>query len=390
MNLGTLELNKIHQGDCIELLKQLPNDSIDLIFADPPYNLQLSGELYRPNQTKVDAVTDEWDKFDSKEDYDRFTTLWLKECYRVLKNTGSIWVIGTYHNIYRVGAIIQNIGFWMLNDIVWIKTNPMPNFKGTRFNNAHETLIWSTKSKKSNYTFHYHSMKVMNDDLQMRSDWLIPICSGKERIKVNGQKAHSTQKPAELLMRIILSTSNPDDIVLDPFSGSGTTAAVAKRLGRKYIAFEKEPFYIQVANDRLENIKPINKQLLEYRIEKRKPKVPFGNLIEKGYVKIGEYLYSKDGKLSAQVLADSSILYNGVAGSIHKISASILKKTNNNGWDFWCVKRENKLVSIDKFRYDYDRKYLTSNHNIYEELQFDSSKVCEPTETFLTYGNNDL
>lgn len=324
MNLGTLELNKIHQGDCIELLKKLPDNSIDLIFADPPYNLQLNGELYRPNQTKVDAVTDEWDKFDSKEEYDKFTTLWLKECYRVLKPTGSVWVIGTYHNIYRVGAIIQNIGFWMLNDIVWIKTNPMPNFKGTRFNNAHETLIWSTKSQKSNYTFHYHSMKVMNDDLQMRSDWLIPICSGDERIKVNGQKAHSTQKPAELLMRIILSTSNPNDIVLDPFSGSGTTAAVAKRLGRQYIAFEKEPFYIQVANDRLARIKPINKPLLEYRIEKRKPKVPFGNLIEKGYVKIGENLFSKDGKISAQVLADSSISYNGEVGSIHKVSANIL------------------------------------------------------------------
>lgn len=251
MKLGTLEVNKIHLGDCVELLKKLPNNSIDLIFADPPYNLQLNGELYRPNQTKVDAVTDEWDKFESKEDYDKFTILWLTECHRVLKPTGSVWVIGTYHNIYRVGAIIQNIGFWMLNDIVWVKTNPMPNFKGTRFNNAHETLIWSTKSQKSRYTFHYHSMKVMNDDLQMRSDWLLPICSGNERIRVNGQKAHSTQKPAELLLRIILSTSNPNDIVLDPFSGSGTTAAVAKRLGRQYIAFEREPFYVQVANERL-------------------------------------------------------------------------------------------------------------------------------------------
>ena len=302
-----LEINKIHLGDCIELLRKLPDNSIDLIFADPPYNLQLNGELYRPNQTKVDAVTDAWDKFDSKEDYDRFTTAWLTECYRVLKNTGSIWVIGTYHNIYRVGAIIQNIGFWMLNDIIWIKTNPMPNFKGTRFNNAHETLIWSTKSQKSKYTFHYHSMKVMNDDLQMRSDWLIPICSGEERIKVNGQKAHSTQKPAELLLRIILSTSNPNDIVLDPFSGSGTTAAVAKRLGRRYIAFEKEASYIEIANERLAKIIPIEKPLLEYKIEKKKPKVPFGSLIERGYIKIGEILYSKKADVQAQVLADSTI-----------------------------------------------------------------------------------
>ena len=386
-----LEINKIHLGDCIELLRKLPDNSIDLIFADPPYNLQLNGELYRPNQTKVDAVTDTWDKFDSKEDYDRFTTAWLTECYRVLKNTGSIWVIGTYHNIYRVGAIIQNIGFWMLNDIIWIKTNPMPNFKGTRFNNAHETLIWSTKSQKSKYTFHYHSMKVMNDDLQMRSDWLIPICSGDERIKVNGQKAHSTQKPAELLLRIILSTSNPNDIVLDPFSGSGTTAAVAKRLGRRYIAFEKEASYIEIANERLAKIIPIDKPLLEYKIEKKKPKVPFGNLIERGYIKIGEILYSKKADVQAQVLADSTINYNGEVGSIHKISASILDKTNNNGWDFWYVNRNNKLVSIDELRYAYNNKFLKNSLQKYSELNFTNNiVVSEPTDSFFDYGNNGL
>mgnify|MGYP000997644674 FL=1 len=386
-----LEINKIHLGDCIELLRKLPNNSIDLIFADPPYNLQLNGELYRPNQTKVDAVTDAWDKFDSKEDYDRFTTAWLTECYRVLKNTGSIWVIGTYHNIYRVGAIIQNIGFWMLNDIIWIKTNPMPNFKGTRFNNAHETLIWSTKSQKSKYTFHYHSMKVMNDDLQMRSDWLIPICSGEERIKVNGQKAHSTQKPAELLLRIILSTSNPNDIVLDPFSGSGTTAAVAKRLGRRYIAFEKEASYIEIANERLAKIIPIDKPLLEYKIEKKKPKVPFGSLIERGYIKIGEILYSKKADVQAQVLADSTINYNGEVGSIHKISASILDKTNNNGWDFWYVNRNNKLVSIDELRYAYNNSFLKNSVQKYSELNFTNNiVVSEPTDSFFDYGNNGL
>ena len=386
-----LEINKIHLGDCIELLRKLPDNSIDLIFADPPYNLQLNGELYRPNQTKVDAVTDAWDKFDSKEDYDRFTTAWLTECYRVLKNTGSIWVIGTYHNIYRVGAIIQNIGFWMLNDIIWIKTNPMPNFKGTRFNNAHETLIWSTKSQKSKYTFHYHSMKVMNDDLQMRSDWLIPICSGEERIKVNGQKAHSTQKPAELLLRIILSTSNPNDIVLDPFSGSGTTAAVAKRLGRRYIAFEKEASYIEIANERLAKIIPIDKPLLEYKIEKKKPKVPFGSLIERGYIKIGEILYSKKADVQAQVLADSTINYNGEVGSIHKISASILDKTNNNGWDFWYVNRNNKLVSIDELRYAYNNSFLKNSVQKYSELNFTNNiVVSEPTASFFDYGKNGL
>lgn len=359
MNLGQYTINNIYQGDCVELLQKLPDNSIDLIFADPPYNLQLSGELYRPNQTKVDAVNDAWDKFDSKEVYDIFTEKWLKECHRVLKTTGSIWVIGTYHNIFRVGAILQNIGFWMLNDIIWVKTNPMPNFKGTRFNNAHETLIWSTKSQKSSYTFHYHSMKVMNDDLQMRSDWLIPICSGDERIKVNGVKAHSTQKPSELLMRIILSTSNVGDIVLDPFSGSGTTAAVAKRLGRNFIGFEKEPFYIEVANDRISKITPIEHPLLEYKIEKRKPKVPFGNLIEKGFIKIGEILYSKDGLHKAEVQADSSLLLNEEVGSIHKISATILKKENHNGWIYWYAKRENKLESIDLMRYEYEKKYLT-------------------------------
>ena len=363
--LGEFELNKIYQGDCIELLKKLPDESIDLIFADPPYNLQLNGELYRPDQSKVDPVDDEWDKFETFEEYDNFTRQWLTECKRVLKSTGSIWVIGTYHNIFRVGTIMQNLDFWILNDIIWIKNNPMPNFKGTRFNNAHETLIWATKSKESKYTFHYHSMKVMNDDLQMRSDWYIPICQGNERIKINGQKAHSTQKPEELLYRIILSTSNPDDIVLDPFSGSGTTAAVAKRLGRKFIAFEKEDFYIKVANERLEKVKSIDKKFLEYRVERKKPKVPFGSLIEKNLVEVGEFLFSKDEKHKAQVMADASLIYENEIGSIHKISAKILGRERNNGWTFWYVKRNDKLISIDELREEYARKYLNS---------FDSTK----------------
>jgi DNA modification methylase len=363
--LGEFELNKIYQGDCIELLKKLPDESIDLIFADPPYNLQLNGELYRPDQSKVDPVDDEWDKFETFEEYDNFTRQWLTECKRVLKSTGSIWVIGTYHNIFRVGTIMQNLDYWILNDIIWIKNNPMPNFKGTRFNNAHETLIWATKSKESKYTFHYHSMKVMNDDLQMRSDWYIPICQGNERIKINGQKAHSTQKPEELLYRIILSTSNPDDIVLDPFSGSGTTAAVAKRLGRKFIAFEKEDFYIKVANERLEKITPIDKKFLVYRVERKKPKVPFGSLIEKNLVEVGEFLLSKDEKHKAQVMADASLIYENEIGSIHKISAKILGRERNNGWTFWYVKRNDKLISIDELREEYARKYLNS---------FDSTK----------------
>ncbi len=356
--IGDFELNKIYQGDCLKLLKKLPDESIDLIFADPPYNLQLNNELYRPDQSKVDPVDDEWDKFETFEHYDDFTKQWLIECKRILKSTGSIWVIGTYHNIFRVGTIMQNLGFWILNDIIWIKNNPMPNFKGTRFNNAHETLIWATKSKDSKYTFHYHSMKVMNDDLQMRSDWYIPICQGSERIKINGQKAHSTQKPEELLYRIILSTSNLDDIVLDPFSGSGTTAAVAKRLRRKFIAFEKEDFYVKVANERLQKIIPIDKKLLEYRIERKKPKVAFGNLIEKGFIDVGEYLFNKDEKYKAQVMADSSLVYKDEIGSIHKISARILNREKNNGWTFWFVKRDGKLISIDELREEYAKKFM--------------------------------
>ncbi|HNX88649.1 MAG TPA: site-specific DNA-methyltransferase [Paludibacteraceae bacterium] len=356
--LGTFELNNIYQGDCVELLNKIPDNSVDLIFADPPYNLQLNGDLYRPDLSKVDAVDDEWDKFDSFGEYDQFTNQWLAECHRVLKPTGSIWVIGSYHNIFRVGTALQNIGFWILNDIIWVKSNPMPNFKGTRFNNAHETLIWATKSKSSKFTFHYHSMKVMNDDLQMRSDWVIPICQGNERIKVNGMKAHSTQKPEELLYRVLISSSNPGDVVLDPFSGSGTTAAVAKRLGRRYIAFERDEFYIRVARERLEKITPVDGKITGYPIENRIPKVPFNSLIVEDYIRLGELLYSKDGKVSATVNADGTLLHDGFVGSIHKVSAKILNRSNNNGWSFWYVMRDNKLVSIDTLRYEYEKKYI--------------------------------
>ncbi|GAB4433921.1 MAG: site-specific DNA-methyltransferase [bacterium] len=387
--IGIFELNKIYLGDCIELMKKIPDDSIDLIFADPPYNLQLNSELYRPNQTKVDAVNDEWDKFSSFKEYDDFTYSWTSECHRILKKTGSFWVIGTYHNIFRVGKILQDVGFWIINDIIWIKTNPMPNFKGTRFNNAHETLIWAVKSKNSKYTFHYHSMKAMNDDLQMRSDWLIPICQGEERIKINGQKAHSTQKPAELLYRVIISTSNPGDIVFDPFSGSGTTAAVAKRLGRRYLAFDKNETYVKISTERVAKVVSLPKHLLEYKIERRKIKVPFVNLIEKGYIKIGEILYSKDMKHTATVLADATIEHKGEVGSIHKISAKILGKDSNNGWTFWYVKRDDRLVSIDQLRHSYESKFLKPLNNTKELLELQSYAVNEPEEDFL-YGDNKL
>ncbi len=353
-------VNTIIAGNCIDTLKKIPSESIDLIFADPPYNLQLNNELVRPNQTKVDAVNDAWDKFASFTEYDIFCTAWLQECYRILKKNGSIWVIGTYHNIYRVGTIMQNIGFWFLNDIVWVKNNPMPNFKGTRFNNAHETLIWATKNSKSKFTFHYKSMKNYNDDLQMRSDWNIPICNGKERIKTDGKKAHSTQKPEELLYRIILATSNENDIVLDPFFGSGTTGAVAKKLRRNFIGLEREKKYIQVATARIKKIVPIAKNLLHYEIEKKPPRVAFGLLIENNTIQAGTYIYSKDKKYKAIVNADASITYQKETASIHKISASILNKESNNGWEYWYIEKNKKLSSINELR----QQYLIKNNLI--------------------------
>jgi len=343
-------LNKIILGDCLEVMKQIPDESIDLIFADPPYNLQLTNDLWRPNETKVNGVNEEWDKFKSFEDYDDFTFKWLKECHRILKKNGTIWVIGTYHNIFRIGKIMQDLGYWILNDIIWIKTNPMPNFKGTRFNNAHETLIWASKNKDSKYTFNYKTMKTYNDDLQMRSDWYIPICQGDERIKINGQKAHPTQKPEALLYRIITASSKPGDIVLDPFAGTGTTLAVAKKLNRRFIGIEKERFYVNVCKKRLNKIKPYNAELLKYPLEIKQKRIPFGSLIENNYIKAGEYLYSQDEKHKALVLANGTLMYNGEAGSIHKISAKILGKPAFNGWDFWYVKRGNKLISINDLR----------------------------------------
>ena len=351
-------INKIINGDCVEILKTMPDKCIDLIFADPPYNLQLKNELHRPDQSKVDGVFDEWDKFASLKEYDKFTIEWLTQCKRVLKDNGAIWVIGSYHNIFRVGYIMQDLDFWILNDVVWIKTNPMPNFKGTRFNNAHETMIWASKAKESKFTFHYKSMKILNDDLQMRSDWYIPICQGEERIKVNGVKAHSTQKPIELLYRVILSSSNAGDIVLDPFNGSGTTAAVAKKLNRNYVGIEKETFYVEVTNQRLEKIKPLSKELTEYKIEKQIPKVPFGSLIEKGLITIGENLYSKDKKYTVLILADGSLDNDGEVASIHRISANILNKPSNNGWKFWYVLRNKKLMSIDDLRNEYAERFI--------------------------------
>lgn len=359
MNKLNHYLNKITTGDNLEVLAKLPPKSVDLIFADPPYNLQLKKELHRPNQTKVDGVFDEWDKFASFEEYDKFTKQWLVACKRVLKDNGTIWVIGSYHNIYRVGAIMQDIGFWFLNDVVWVKSNPMPNFKGTRFTNAHETLLWASQNKTAKYKFHYKAMKAFNGDLQMRSDWQIPICTGKERLKKDGKKVHTTQKPEELLFRIILATSDVGDTILDPFMGSGTTGAIAKKLGRNFIGIEKEQFYTEEAKNRIDKVIPLDTNLLNYKIEIKPPKVPFGNLIEKNLLSVGEILYNKPKTFTATILANASIeTEDNFVASIHKVSAKHLNKESNNGWKYWYVERNGNLISINDLRETYIKTYL--------------------------------
>jgi modification methylase len=345
-----LPLNQILPGDCIEVLKTLPEKSVDLIFADPPYNLQLNQALWRPNMTRVDGVDDAWDQFDSFAAYDTFTREWLSACRRVLKDNGTIWVIGSYHNIYRVGAILQDLGYWILNDIVWVKTNPMPNFRGVRFTNAHETLIWAKKSAKARYTFNYQVMKQANGGKQMRSDWEIPICSGAERIKINGQKAHSTQKPEALLERVILSSSNPGDVVLDPFFGSGTTGAVAKRLQRHWIGIERDVAYTVVADQRIAQVAP--DVLPEPIADKRKaPRIAFAELLTRGLLKEGQVLYfRRDKTQSAEVKANGDLRFNGYQGSIHAVGRYIQGGSPCNGWEHWYFEDTNGLMPIDTLR----------------------------------------
>jgi DNA modification methylase len=334
-----LKLDQIISGDCIEVMAALPEKSVDLVFADPPYNLQLSQELWRPNMTLVDAVDDAWDRFDSLTAYDAFTHAWLAGCRRLLKDTGTLWVIGSYHNIHRVGALLMDLGFWILNEVAWIKTNPMPNFRGVRFAQAHETLIWAQKHKGGRYTFNHQAMKALNDDLQMRSDWILPLCTGKERIKVDGAKAHSTQKPEALLYRVVLSSSNPGDVVLDPFFGSGTTGAVAKKLHRHWIGIERDPGYIEIARRRLDAVEPASyaEDVFVPRSKRTRPRVPFGALVECGMIQPGETLYfGKTGELAATVLANGWLAYDGRLGSIHQIGREI-QQTPCNGWEHWYV-----------------------------------------------------
>ena len=352
----TLPRNRILSGSCIEVMKKLPSRSIDLIFADPPYNLQLQGKLHRPDNSKVNGVEDEWDKFSSFAAYDKFSKEWLLEARRLLKDDGAIWVIGSYHNIFRLGTLLQDLGFWILNDIVWRKTNPMPNFRGRRFTNAHETMIWASKSEDSKYRFNYDAMKALNEDLQMRSDWTIPLCTGGERLKkLDGKKAHPTQKPEALLHRVILSSTEIGDVVLDPFFGTGTTGAVAKKLGRDFIGIEKEREYIAFAKERLSAIKQGDDESLLKTIEKRsEPRVPFGQVVEQGMLIPGTVLFDHSRRFTARVRADGNLIARNHVGdhrgSIHKVGASLQGLPSCNGWTFWHFENKGKAWPIDALR----------------------------------------
>jgi modification methylase len=348
--------SRIILGDCIAEMEAMPAKSVDLIFADPPYNLQLNGDLFRPEGGRVDAVDNDWDKFDTFGAYDNFTCRWLSAARRILKDDGTIWVIGSYHNIFRVGTVLQDLGFWILNDIVWRKTNPMPNFKGTRFTNAHETMIWCSKSEKARYTFNYHALKMMNDDVQMRSDWTIPICTGGERVKVGGVKAHPTQKPEALLYRVMMAASNPGDVVLDPFLGSGTTGAMAKMLGRSFIGIDREQAYVEVAEKRIAETTPLSPDAMQITRGKRQaPRVAFGTLVEAGLILPGQELVDTARRYRARVRADGSLAFRGDAGSIHQMGAAAQGAPSCNGWTFWHMERGGALEPIDTVREAYRR-----------------------------------
>ena len=350
--MAAVKLDRIIKGDCIEAMRHLPEASVDLIFADPPYNLQLKGDLHRPNNSLVDAVDDHWDQFDSFAAYDAFTRAWLTEARRVLKPDGAIWVIGSYHNVFRLGSALQDLGFWILNDVIWRKTNPMPNFRGMRLTNAHETLIWAAPSERARPCFNYDALKALNEGVQMRSDWVLPICSGGERLKgKDGAKAHPTQKPEALLHRVLVGTTQPGDVVLDPFFGTGTTGAVAKRLGRHWIGIERENAYIEVARTRIGKVKKHETKALEVTRGKRaEPRIPFGQLVERGLLQPGHVLESMNGRHTAKVRADGTLVAADITGSIHKVGAELQGAPSCNGWTYWHYRRDGKPVPIDVLR----------------------------------------
>ncbi len=351
-NSKVFPVNQILGGDCVEVMRGLPEKSVDMIFADPPYNLQLGGELHRPNNTRVDGVEEHWDRFDSLAAYDRFTRDWLAAAHRILKDDGTIWVIGSYHNIFRVGVTLQDLGFWVLNDVVWVKTNPMPNFRGTRFTNAHETLIWCSRGKDARYTFNYQAMKALNDDLQMRSDWLIPLCVGPERLKAeNGGKAHPTQKPEALLHRVIMASTQPGAVVLDPFFGTGTTGAVARKLGRNFIGIEREAEYRRIAETRLAAISDVvDLELVDAPAKRRETRIPFGWVVEHGLLRPGDILFDPGKRWTAKVRADGSIVSAQHRGSIHQVGAAVQGAPSCNGWTFWMTDRYGTPAPIDLLR----------------------------------------
>jgi modification methylase len=346
-------LDRILIGDCVAELEKLPAASVDLVFADPPYNLQLKSDLKRPDDSKVDAVDDDWDKFSSFEAYDDFTRAWLLACRRVMKPAATLWVIGSYHNIFRVGTILQDVGFWILNDVIWRKTNPMPNFRGRRFTNAHETLIWAAREPGGKgYTFNYEALKAGNEDIQVRSDWTIPLCTGEERLKgADGKKLHPTQKPQALLARVILSASRPDDLVLDPFNGTGTTGAVARHLGRRYIGIERDPAYAEAALNRINSVKPLEAPTLApFMTAREAPRVAFSLLLERGVGSPGAKLVDVKKRHKALVRADGAVALGQTVGSIHRIGALAQGLEACNGWTFWHVETPKGLISIDMLR----------------------------------------
>lgn len=343
--------DQILHGDCIAVMDDLTEGSVDLVFADPPYNLQLRGELHRPDNSRVDGVDAAWDSFASFEAYDSFTRAWLKAARRVLKPSGAIWVIGSYHNIFRIGTALQDAGFWVLNDVIWRKTNPMPNFRGRRLTNAHETLIWAAHGQETRHTLNYEALKALNDGTQMRSDWTIPLCTGHERLKnASGSKAHPTQKPEALLHRVLLASTNPGDVVLDPFFGTGTTGAVAIMLGRSFIGIERDAGYVALAQDRLARVRPYDAESIAVTGSRRaEPRVPFGHLVERGLLRPGEVLVSLSGR-QAKVRADGTLISSDNRGSIHQVGAALEGAPSCNGWTYWHFRRDGQLIPIDLLR----------------------------------------
>src|SRR5256885_7539698 len=345
--------SRILIGDCVAQMANLRAESVDLVFAAPPYNLQLQGDLKRPDASRVDAVDDDWDKFSSFAAYDDFTRAWLLACRRLMKPAATLWVIGSYHNIFRVGAILQDLGFWILNDVVWRKSNPMPNFRGRRFTNAHETLIWAAREAGGKgYTFNYEALKAGNDDVQVRSDWTLALCTGEERLKGgNGKKLHPTQKPEALLARVILASSRPDDLVLDPFCGTGTTGAVAKRLRRRFLGLERETAYAQAADRRIAAVEPLAEgSLASFATAREAQRVPFAALIERGLVIPGARLVDVKRRHAALVRADGAVALGASVGSIHRIGALAQGLEACNGWAFWHLETAKGPISVDAVR----------------------------------------